>query len=305
MEAPLIGHPPRLEPLKNFLDVVAKGREAILVTGPTGSGKKRIIQFLLENGSLNQSPVFSIPAFGFSEELWAKGQQILNSKGTLIVEGLEYLPKALQARFKDWLDGRGGVFPESSALVPEWRVVATSLDPGAVWGELRYGFSYHIQLPALNEVVEDIPYHIKYFLNEKSVRYLRYFFLLKTFFHQWGGNILELEHYLTQAMAYYNSLALKGNREVFGEKELRYYDDVLRGEWGYYPYRFTPGFPERLKEILTKTDFRSKIIKDGLVLSLLKEEPGFLVLDLTAPDFEEKAIQVYQAFLYYLNAKSE
>ena len=50
MQPPLIGHPQRMEPFKTFLEVLAKGREAILITGPTGSGKKRITQFLLENG---------------------------------------------------------------------------------------------------------------------------------------------------------------------------------------------------------------------------------------------------------------
>jgi hypothetical protein len=303
MQPPLIGHPQRLEPFKTFLEVLAKGREAILITGPTGSGKKRVIQFLLENGSLNQCPVFFIPPFGFSEEVWAKGRQVLNTRGTLVVEGAEYLPKAFQARFKDWLAGRGGLFSESSPLCPEWQIIATSPDPGAVWEGLRYHFPYHVQLPSLNEVAEDIPYHIKYYLRDKSVRYLRYLFLLKTFFHQWGGNLLELEHYLIQAMAYYSSLALKGVKEVFGEKNLRYYDDVLRGEWWYYPYSFPPVFTEKFKNILTQTDFRSKIINDGLVLSLMKDEPGFLVLDLTAADFEEKAIGIYRTFLQYLNAK--
>jgi hypothetical protein len=305
MEPPLIGNPQRLAPFQSFLGTIAKASEPILISGPTGSGKKRVIQFLLENGSLHQSPVFSIPGFCFSEDLWSKGYRVLNNRGTLAVEGIQYLPEPLQARFKDWLSGQGPLFSEPAGIFPDWRVIVTSSNTDDIWEDLRYAFPFHIQLPSLNEVIDDIPYHLKYFLREKSIRYVRYFFLLKTFFHQWGGNLRELEHYLTQAMAYYYSLALSGGEAVFGEKKLRYYEDVLRGEWWYYPYRFTPEFTKGLKDILIKTDFRSKIIEEQLVISLLKEEPGFLVLDLMAPDFEEKAIRIYHLFLNYLQTQPE
>ena len=305
MEPPLIGNPQRLEPFQNFLGVIAKARESILITGPTGSGKMRAIQFLVEQGSLHQSPVFFIPGLCFSEDLWSQGYRVLKDRGVLVIEDIQYLPGPLQAKFKDWLTGKGPLFSEPGGMIPEWRVIVTSSRADAIWEGLKYAFPFHIQLPSLNEVIEDIPYHLKYFLREKSVRYVRYFFLLKTFFHHWEGNLQELEHYLIQAMAYYNSLTHGGGDAVFGEKRLRYYEDVLRGEWWYYPYRFTQGFSKGLKDILIKTDFRSKIIEEQLVVSLLRDEPGFLVLDLMAPDFEEKAIRIYHLFLNYLQMQSE
>jgi transcriptional regulator with AAA-type ATPase domain len=308
MQPPLIGHPQRLEPFKNFLGVVAKSRGAILITGPTGAGKKRSIQFLLENGPLNQDPVFFLNGLQFSEDLWAQAFLVLKSKGTLVIEGIQYLSLPLQSRFKDWLAGQGPLFAESGGLPSDWRIIGTSPCSKDIWEDLVYDFSYHIQLPSLNEVIEDIPYHIKYFLRGKSVRFLRYFFLLKTFFHQWQGNLRELEHYLFQVMAYYYSNAqtngFNGGQEVFGETKLRYYQDILKGEWWYYPYRFLPDFTNHLANILTKTDFRSKIIEENLVSALLKDEPGFLVFDLEDPEFEKKAIQVYTLFSNYLKLQS-
>ena len=292
MQTTLIGNPQRIEPFKNFLGVIAKDPGPLLITGPTGSGKKKIIQFLVENGPLMQNPVFFLSGLGFTDALWTKACETLGSKGTLVVEGVQYLPLAFQARFKDWLAGQGPLFSEPGVLPSEWRIIVTGLRSNEVWEDLVYDFPYHIQLPSLQEVVEDIPFHLKYYLRDKSVRYLRYFFLLKTFFHQWPGNIRELEHYLLQAMAYYKAMDLNGGstggEEVFGEKKLRYYQDVLKGEWWYYPYRFLPDFVNGLAYVLTKTDFRSRIIKDRLVISLLKDEPGFLVVDLSDPEFEKK-----------------
>ena len=177
--------------------------------------------------------------------------------------------------------------------------------PEEIWEDLRYHFSYHIHLPSLNEIIEDLPYHIKYFLRDKPVRYLRYFFLLKLFFHQWQGNLLELDQCLLQSMAYYTSMStvdgFQGGDEVFGEKKTRYYQDILKGEWWYFPYRFLPGFPEHLTDILNKTDFRSKILEEQWVIPLLPKEPGFLVFDLSDPEFEKKANQVFYTFSEYLN----
>ncbi|HSO71652.1 MAG TPA: hypothetical protein VLR91_03275, partial [Thermodesulfobacteriota bacterium] len=190
-----------------------------------------------------------------------------------------------------------------------WRVIGATSEPQKTFAELLFQFPLHIQLPSLNEVLEDIPYHLKFFLKEKPIRYIRYFFLLKTTCHQWAGNLLELEHYLEQAMVYYHYMALvagfRGGEEVFGEKRLRYYQDVLKGEWWYYPYRFQPGFTESLPHILNQTDFRKQLVDQNLVIPLLGEEPGFLVLDLKDPEFELKAIRVNSLFQKYMeNVKS-
>jgi DNA-binding NtrC family response regulator len=308
MQPPLIGHPQRLEPFKNFLGFIAKTEGSILITGPTGAGKKRSIQFLVENGPLNQAPIFFLNGLQFCEDRWAQARGVLKSKGTLVIEGIQYLPLPLQSKFKDWLAGQGPLFSEGGGRPSDWRIIVTSSGSQEVWEDLVYDFPYHVQLPSLNEVIEDIPYHIKYFLHSKSIRYVRYFFLLKTFFHQWQGNLRELEHYLFQAMAYYSSKAqtngVNGGEEVFGETTLRYYQDVLKGEWWYYPYRFLPDFTNSLADILTKTDFRSKIIDENLVSPLLKDEPGFLVFDLADPEFDKKAIQLYTLFCHYLRQQS-
>jgi len=308
MTPPLIGHPERLGPFKAFLGVIAKTSEPILLSGPSGSGKKRIIRFLVENGPLNQEPIFFLPALQLSEEIWAGVGTRLNAKGTLVLEGIHHLPLPVQFRLRNWLFGGQALFSEETALPAGWRVIATCPRPEEIWEELLFDFPYHLQIPSLNEVIEDIPFHIKYFLQDKPIRFLRYFFLLKTFFHHWQGNLRELDHYLLQAMAYYQAMALvrgfSGGEEVFGEKHLRFSQDVLKGEWWYYPYRFRPGFTEHLKEILTETDFRSSIIKENWVIPLLKEEPGFLVLDLKDPEFENKAIRIYQSLSRYLALQS-
>lgn len=308
MQPPLIGHPQRIEPFKNFLSFIAKTQGSVLISGPTGSGKKRISQFLIDNGLMNQAPVFHLSGLKFSEGLWDQAYNTLKGKGTLVIEGLQYLPLAIQDRFKNWMAGQGPLVAEGKPRPGEWRILVVGQNPDELLEDLLYQFSYHIHLPSLNEVIEDIPFHIKYFLREKPIRYLRYFFLVKAFFHQWRGNLRELEQCLLQAMAYYNSMALvdgfKGGDEVFGEKRTRYYQDILKGEWWYYPYRFNPGFPDQLAFVLNETDFRSKIIQEKWVIPLLPNEPGFLVFDLTDPEFEKKANRVYNTFLDYLRKQS-
>jgi DNA-binding NtrC family response regulator len=84
MQLPLIGHPQRLDPFKDFLGFIAKIQGPILITGPTGSGKKRIVDFLLEKGPLNQEPVFHLNGLRFTEDLWGQTYTALKSKGTLV-----------------------------------------------------------------------------------------------------------------------------------------------------------------------------------------------------------------------------
>jgi hypothetical protein len=204
-----------------------------------------------------------------------------------------------------WLRGEGPLYAEKPAPPLTARLLVSSNRPQELSEELLYQFPLHIRLPALNEVAEDIPYHLSVFLRDKPVRYVRYFFLLKTFFHQWEGNLLELSHYLDQALAYYQSMAsvagFSGGEEVFGEKRLRFYQDVLKGEWWYYPYRFRSDFTGRLQHILKRTDFRDRMIREGLVVPLMKEESGYLVLDLQDAEFEKKANAIYTLFREYLD----
>jgi hypothetical protein len=77
MQAPLIGHPQRLEPLKNFLGYLAKAKEPTLLTGPTDAGEKQYIHFLAENGPLNQAPLFFLNGLDFSEALWNEAHRAL------------------------------------------------------------------------------------------------------------------------------------------------------------------------------------------------------------------------------------
>jgi hypothetical protein len=42
------------------------------------------------------------------------------------------------------------------------------------------------------------------------------------------------------------------------------------------------------------------LIEQNLVIPMLREEPGFLVLDLKDPEFEHKAIRVYYLFQKFL-----
>ncbi len=304
MASTFIGHPERIEPFQNFLRIIAKNKRTVLISGPVGSGKKRTAQFLIENGANSQGPVFFSEGLHFSEEVWNRALTGLGESGTLVLEGLQRLPLDMQCRFKDWLIGERPLWAENQTRPKEWTVIGTTAEARKTFDEFLFQFPLHIQLPSLNEVPEDIPYHLKFFFKEKPIRYIRYFFLLKTTCHQWGGNLQELEHYLEQAMVYYQSMALtdgfRGGEEVFGEKRLRYYQDVLKGEWWYYPYRFQAGFTESLPRILNQTDFRKQLIDQNLVIPLLAEEPGFLVLDLKDPEFELKAIRIYNLFQKFM-----
>ena len=99
MASTLIGHPDRIEPLQNFLRIIAQDKETVLISGPVGSGKKRTIQFLIENGVHSQDPVFFIEGLHFSEES-GTGPDRVGESGTLIQEDL-VIPLVVQSRLKD------------------------------------------------------------------------------------------------------------------------------------------------------------------------------------------------------------
>ena len=99
MTSTFIGHPDRIEPFQNFLRIIASNKGPVVVSGPVGSGKKRTVQFLIENGTNPQDPVFLVEGLQFSEEVWNRAQAELRESGTLVLEGLQHLPLGLQSRF--------------------------------------------------------------------------------------------------------------------------------------------------------------------------------------------------------------
>jgi DNA-binding NtrC family response regulator len=158
MASTLIGHPDRIEPFQHFLRIIAKDKGTVLISGPVGSGKRRTVQFLIENGASSQGPVSFVEGLHFSEEVWNQTLTGLGESGTLVLEGLQRLPLEVQCRFKDWLIGKRPLWAENQTRPREWRVIGTTTETQKTLDELLFQFPLHIQLPSLNEVLEDIPY---------------------------------------------------------------------------------------------------------------------------------------------------
>lgn len=228
----LEGNSTAIESIRNIIRKSAPMNSAVLIIGPTGSGKKRVAQTLhryserahrpfvvLDCASINPS-LFESELFGHVEGAFTTATQErrgvfeLAHTGTLFIDqihllNLEQQAKLLRALENKWISRVGS----DRVVDVDVRVIAASqesLEEAVRLGKFREDLYFHIKvidiyLPSLAERRADIPILTENILKKLSKTYkkptlnLGEASLEKMLLYDWPGNIRELQSCLERA----------------------------------------------------------------------------------------------------------
>ncbi|MBE0363506.1 two-component system, NtrC family, response regulator [Pseudoalteromonas ulvae UL12] len=197
---------------------LAKSDVSVLITGPNGSGKDRIAQIIQANSALAKQPFIKVNAGALPQDLIeaelfgaeAGAYTGSNSRrvgrfeaadgGTLFLDEIGNLPLSGQMKLLRVL--QSGEFERLGSVTTQTvsvRVISATnadlrLDIAA--GRFREDLFYRLnvielQLPALNERVDDILPLVHHFLPDRELSVMAEQMLLA---HPWPGNVRELEN---------------------------------------------------------------------------------------------------------------
>lgn len=213
--------------IRRVVDALAAANAPVLVQGETGSGKEVLAKEIHCRSSRAQGPFVkvscpAIPASLLESELFGyekgaftgahtskPGRVELADQGTLFLDEIAELDIALQAKLLHLLqDGKfSRVGDREERQVDVHFISATNrdLESETASGRFRQDLFFrinviNIQMPALRQRREDIPFLVDYFLRLYNARYARSISppssnvmqLLEQ--HAWPGNIRELEN---------------------------------------------------------------------------------------------------------------
>lgn len=227
----VVGVSPAIKTLNAQIDLAAKNKTNVLVSGPPGSGKSLAVSAIHEASDRANRPLVRINCGQATEELAAElfgyrrgafpkasrdvtGKLMLAQNGTLHLDEVADLPMDFQAKLSSILQDRkfsrlGDTTEHKLSLT----IVATTsrnllaeVQAGRVRQDLYFALSIIlISCEALKERPEDIPYLARHFL-ERSTRRLRLppsrlsnsnIEALKSY--DWPGNVRELENVIERA----------------------------------------------------------------------------------------------------------
>jgi len=220
VEPKVVGHSTAFLHLLTLLDRVAHTDRAVLISGPTGSGKEVMAQLIHHRGRQPQAPFMDINCGALPEHLveaelfgYAKGaftgavthhagyfERV--GAGTLFLDEIGELPLTLQPKLLRVLETRS-FRPIGSTEIKRFsgRVVAAShrdlaalVKAGAFREDLFYRLAvFVLDVPGLDQRKEDIPDLVKHFaslqprtlsFSEGALHRLQH--------HQWPGHIRQL-----------------------------------------------------------------------------------------------------------------
>jgi len=248
----------------------------VLFIGPTGSGKEMLADALVEHirpkakikfpynkincvglpGEIIESELFGHERGSFTGALNDHTGIIEKSAGgVLLLDEIGVLSERLQAKLLRVLEDRKIRKVGSS----KWKeidvrfIAATNRD---IIADLKHRFTYKIHIPPLNEIPEEIPSLLKYFLKDAPFRRITVGTLLSMAQMVWEGNVRELKNYLKEAEISFELIKKEPGADVpnsFTKEGL--FDIVLL-------FEMVPIALERYWTIRTFTTFDEVLIED-------------------------------------------
>lgn len=230
---PLIGDSPAMQRLRHIVRQLAEADIDVLVEGETGTGKELVATLLHRWGRRRARPLIAvncgalpeglaeIELFGHASDsvphtrLSRVGQVAASSGGTLLLDEIDSMPLAMQARLLRVLEERevhpiGAERPEPVDL----RVVATSkvdLAEAVKAGQFRADLLYRlstarIRVPPLRERGDDMLALFALFASEAAEQFGQPDWRMDAATrgrlrrHDWPGNIRELRNFAVEAV---------------------------------------------------------------------------------------------------------
>ncbi|MBN2256040.1 MAG: sigma 54-interacting transcriptional regulator [Deltaproteobacteria bacterium] len=228
----IVGKHPKILEIISFLPDVAESESAVLIEGPTGSGKEliaRAIHHLSPRGkgpfialncaalpdSLLESELFGYVKGAFTGATKSKsGRLKMADGGTLFLDEISTTSSKFQADLLRVLED-GEAFPlgGTHAVGFDVRIVAASNSDLATLvraGTFRQDLYYRLNvvkiiLPALRERKQDIPLLVDHFINkfnlrkERDIKSISPAALDLMMCHPFPGNVRELENFIEYA----------------------------------------------------------------------------------------------------------
>jgi formate hydrogenlyase transcriptional activator len=230
----LIGSSSKFRAVLEYIELVAPVDSAVLIQGETGTGKEVVARTIHESsprrakrfvalncaaipGALLESELFGHERGAFTGAVnQTTGRFLAANGGTLFLDEIGDLPlelqpkllRALQEKQIERLGGGGQTLPVDVRVI-----AATNQDlAGLVSAKLFRADLYYrlnvipIQLPPLRERTDDIPRLVEHFVRKFSARHNKpvqtipeeVMQFLK--YHDWPGNIRELQNFIERAV---------------------------------------------------------------------------------------------------------
>ena len=229
----IVGGSRAVQELLRKIELVARSKSTILVTGETGTGKELVARAIHARSAQREMPLIkvncaAIPEALLESELFGhvkgaftgatanrRGRFALADGGTIFLDEIGTLGLAVQAKLLRVLQEREfePVGSERTESVDVRVIAATNRDIRAMVGEGRFqeDLFYRlsvipIELPPLRERPEDIPLLVEHFLRKHAQRLGRRIdgmepaALERLSAYRWPGNVRELENAVERAV---------------------------------------------------------------------------------------------------------
>jgi len=234
----IIGESPEIKKIKQIILKVAEGDFPVLIEGESGTGKE-LVALAIHKLSTRAKGAFvpvncgAIPESLMESELFGYKRGAFTGAfrdhvglfraahgGTLFLDEIVEIPTHIQVKLLRVLqDGVVRAIGDTKEYKTDVRIISatnTKTEEALKSGKLRYDLYYRLsfvllKLPPLRERLEDLPLLVDHFIMrfnkqfKKRIRGISPEALEVLSYHQWPGNIRELENAIGRAFALSNS----------------------------------------------------------------------------------------------------
>lgn len=242
-EEPLLGESSPVQTVRNEIRRHATTNDPLLLTGPPGSGQEAVARAIHRSSARGDRPFIYVACAhiaGSDESLFGGGPDAgvegrfgkasLADGGTLYLEGLESLGKALQTELLRYLTADSGDPSLKAGSVPDTRIIAyaspgTDAEPRATVNpalEKLLGI-HRIAIPSLAERREDIVVIAQTIVDRhatttgKAIDHLSANAGKMLHQYSWPGNVRELQNVMERAVTLASGMRLEIPEELLRE----------------------------------------------------------------------------------------